>query len=240
MYNRCYGSESSFLSSKESQPFHSEADTARAGRHGALSDGGGFFYGAKAEAGWSCGVLSFSLGPRGEPTSLCSQRGGGVLAEAGLSLAEVYEGHGLLGKGESGDREGVERDRPAAVRAITGREAGVKEGLIVFKENKVEVRERLKDGRIDYLDLTSWSFQDRLFGFLIEERFFEWCGSSYPTPRQRENIPVWFLLACGIQMKLHRSAAFRRLTYILRSGSVGGNKKDTRISRGGSLAEMVK
>jgi Transposase DDE domain len=142
------------------------------------------------------------------------------LAEAGLSLAEVYEGHGLLGKGESGDREGVERDRPAAVRAITGREAGVKEGLIVFKENKVEVRERLKDGRIDYLDLTSWSFQDRLFGFLIEERFFEWCGSSYPTPRQRENIPVWFLLACGIQMKLHRSAAFQRLTYILRSGSI--------------------
>ncbi len=62
--------------------------------------------------------------------------------------------------------------------------------LILFKENKVEVLRRLKDGRIDYLDLTSWSFQDRLFGFLIEERFFEWCGSSYPTPRERENIPV--------------------------------------------------
>ncbi len=92
--------------------------------------------------------------------------------------------------------------------------------LILFKENKVEVRKRLKDGRIDYLDLTSWSFQDRLFGFLIEERFFEWCGSSYPTPRERENIPVWFLLACAIQMKLHRSAAFQKLEYILRSGSI--------------------
>ena len=82
---------------------------------------------------------------------------------------------------------------------------------ILFKENKVEVLKRLKDGRIDYLDLTSWSFQDRLFGFLIEERFFEWCGSSYPTPRERENIPVWFLLACALQMKLHRSAAFQKL-----------------------------
>ena len=89
--------------------------------------------------------------------------------------------------------------------------------LILFKENKVEVLKRLKDGRIDYLDLTSWSFQDRLFGFLIEERFFEWCGSSYPTPRERENIPVWFLLACVLQMKLHRSAAFQKLEYILRS-----------------------
>ena len=92
--------------------------------------------------------------------------------------------------------------------------------LILFKENKVEVLRRLKDGRIDYLDLTSWSFQDRLFGFLIEEMFFEWCGSSYPTPRERENIPVWFLLACALQMKLHRSAAFQKLEYILRSGSI--------------------
>lgn len=92
--------------------------------------------------------------------------------------------------------------------------------LILFKENKVEVLKRLKDGRVDYLDLTSWSFQDRLFGFLIGERFFAWCGSSYPTPRERENIPVWFLLACALQMKLHRSAAFRKLEYILRSGSI--------------------
>ncbi len=80
----------------------------------------------------------------------------------------------------------------------------MKDQLIIFEENKVKVRERLKDGRIDYFDLTSWSFQDRLFGFLMEQRFFEWCASSYPTPRERENIPVWFLLACGIQTSSDR------------------------------------
>jgi hypothetical protein len=94
------------------------------------------------------------------------------------------------------------------------------EQVILFQENKVEVRRCLKDGRIDYLDLTSWSFQDRFFAFLIEQRFFEWCGSSYPTPRERENIPVWFLLGCALQMKLHRTAAFQRLERILRSGSI--------------------
>jgi hypothetical protein len=56
------------------------------------------------------------------------------------------------------------------------------EEVILFKENKVEVLKRLKDGRVDYVDLTSWSFQDRLFGFLLEEKFFAWCASSYPTP----------------------------------------------------------
>jgi len=44
--------------------------------------------------------------------------------------------------------------------------------LIVFQENKVEVRKRLKDGSIDYLNLTSWSFQDRLFGFLLGGAIF--------------------------------------------------------------------
>ena len=94
------------------------------------------------------------------------------------------------------------------------------EQVILFQENKVEVRRCLKDGRIDYLDLTSWSFQDRFFAFLIEKRFFEWCGSSYPTPRERENIPVWFLLGCALQMKLYRTAAFQRLEHILTSGSI--------------------
>jgi len=79
--------------------------------------------------------------------------------------------------------------------------------VILFTENKVEVKKRLEDGRIDYLDLTSWSFQDRLFAFLLEEQFFAWYAAHYPTPRERENIPVWFLLASAIQMKLHRSAA---------------------------------
>ncbi len=92
--------------------------------------------------------------------------------------------------------------------------------FIIFKENKVKVRKRLKDGRIDYLDLTSWSFQDRLFGFLIEKKFFSWCNRSFPSPRIRENISVWFLSACAILMKLHRTAAFQRLNYILRSGSI--------------------
>jgi hypothetical protein len=94
------------------------------------------------------------------------------------------------------------------------------EQVILFQENKVEVRRWLKDGRIDYLDLSSWSFQDRFFAFLIEQRFFQWCASSYPTPRERENIPVWFLLACALQMKLHRTGAFQRLERILRSGSI--------------------
>jgi hypothetical protein len=111
MYDGCYESQDAFRPSAKSQPFNSEAGTVRADRHGPWADGGRLFYAAEAKTRSSCGVLSFSFDSRGEPTPLCSQRGGAILAEAGLDLEGVYEGHGFLGEGESRDREGVEGDR---------------------------------------------------------------------------------------------------------------------------------
>ena len=92
--------------------------------------------------------------------------------------------------------------------------------IIVYKENKPFVKRALKDGRIDYLDLTKWTFLDKFSAFLMSVKFFEWCATSFPTPRKYECIPVWFLLSCVIQMKLYRTSVFLRLPGILRSGSI--------------------
>lgn len=90
----------------------------------------------------------------------------------------------------------------------------------VNEENKPKVLHDLKDGRIDYVDLTHWDFVDRFFGFLLSTRFFEWAARSFPTPRKKEEVPVWFLLGCAIQMKLHTEVAFDNLPGILRSGAI--------------------
>src|SRR4030042_3544027 len=91
---------------------------------------------------------------------------------------------------------------------------------IIYEENRIKVLNALKDGRIDYLDLADWTFQNRFFAFLLGLRFFEICGASYPTPRRKEEVALWFLLACKVQMKLHTTAAFDELPGILRSGAV--------------------
>jgi hypothetical protein len=46
---------------------------------------------------------------------------------------------------------------------------------IIYEENRIKVLNALKDGRIDYLDLADWTFQDRFFAFLLGLRFFEIC-----------------------------------------------------------------
>lgn len=91
---------------------------------------------------------------------------------------------------------------------------------IIYEENRIKVLNDLKDGRLDYLDLADWTFQDRFFAFLLGLRFFEICGASYPTARNKEEVPLWFLLACKVQMKLHTTSAFTQLPGILRSGAV--------------------
>lgn len=91
---------------------------------------------------------------------------------------------------------------------------------VIYKENKSKVVADIKEGRLDYAELSQWSFQDKFFAFLLATRFFEVCGASYPTPRKKEEVPIWFLLMCMVQMKLHTTAAFHKLPGILRNGPI--------------------
>jgi len=79
---------------------------------------------------------------------------------------------------------------------------------------------RFNSGRIDYIDLSKWSFMDKFFGFLLGSGFLEWAERSFPNPRQRKNIPLWFLLSLMIQLRLHREVAYSRAPAVLRSGSI--------------------
>lgn len=96
----------------------------------------------------------------------------------------------------------------------------LKKPLIIYQENKIKVVNSLKEGKIDYMDLSGWDFQDRFFAFLFATRFFEVCGCCYPTPRFKEEVPVWFLLACQTQLKLHQEPAYHKLPGILNNGPI--------------------
>lgn len=93
-------------------------------------------------------------------------------------------------------------------------------GLIVYRENRPFVRRALGAGKIDYLDMTEWSFADRFFAFLSASDFLAFAQSSFPTPRLKEEVPVWFLTACAVQLKLHCESAFSKLDHLLRSGAI--------------------
>jgi len=94
------------------------------------------------------------------------------------------------------------------------------EPLIIYQEDRIKVVNALREGKVDYLDLSSWGFQDTFFAFLFGMKFFKICGSSYPSPRRKEEVPLWFQLAGQIQLKLHQQAAYSKLPGLLKSGAI--------------------
>lgn len=65
---------------------------------------------------------------------------------------------------------------------------------LIYKQNKPCVLQQLKDGRIDYMDLTEWSLVDKYFAFLIGSRLLDYTEKTYPNSRERKKVPVGFLL----------------------------------------------
>lgn len=78
----------------------------------------------------------------------------------------------------------------------------MKNNIVVFKKNKRKVIAALKEGRVDYVADSKWSFSDGLFSFLLSVGFFEFVENTYPSPRMRKNIPLWILVMAYASTKV--------------------------------------
>jgi hypothetical protein len=90
----------------------------------------------------------------------------------------------------------------------------------VLQENKATVRREFELGELTYIDLSHWTLADRFIAFLMAINFFEYAVRTYPSPRQKHDVPVWVLISCALQMKLHTTSSFSRLPGILGSGAI--------------------
>lgn len=96
----------------------------------------------------------------------------------------------------------------------------MKNEIAIFKKNKPKVVAALKEGRIDYVAESRWSFADEFFAFLLAIGFFSFVEKTYPSPRMRKNIPFWILIGLMLQLKLNCKNSFLSLPGILKSGAV--------------------
>lgn len=90
----------------------------------------------------------------------------------------------------------------------------------IYSEGKGEVTEALKKGEIDYAGMTKWQFPDEFLCFALQSGFFEFVDKTYPTPRKKSEVPVWFLISCQLILKLFNSARYGQLKYFLNAGSI--------------------
>ena len=90
---------------------------------------------------------------------------------------------------------------------------------VAFENDRKFVLEGLRHGEVDYVEHVSEATEADLFRHLVSRDVLTRLAKTYPTPREKEEVPIWLYLASQISLKLH-DAAYNAFPYVLRSGGL--------------------
>jgi hypothetical protein len=92
--------------------------------------------------------------------------------------------------------------------------------LVVFENNKPFVIDEFREGRFDYVELASDVAETKFFQFLFSRQVVEKLAAHYPSPREREHVPMWMYLSSQLSLRLHGMHSFHSYPWIIRSGGL--------------------
>jgi hypothetical protein len=92
--------------------------------------------------------------------------------------------------------------------------------LVIFEENKPLVLQALGKGNFDYIESASEVYEADFFRFLKAKTILDKLAKTYPTPRKKEDVPVWFYISSNLSMRLHGVHSFNAFPMVVRSGGM--------------------
>jgi Transposase DDE domain len=92
--------------------------------------------------------------------------------------------------------------------------------LVVFENNKPFVIDEFREGRFDYVELASDVAETKFFQFLFGKQIVDKLAEHYPSPREREHVPLWIYLSSQLSLRLHGQHGFHGYPLIIRAGGL--------------------
>jgi hypothetical protein len=92
--------------------------------------------------------------------------------------------------------------------------------LVAFQFDRSLVLEALRRGEIDALEHVSEAAEADFFRHLIRRDLLNRLAESYPSPRKKQEVPVWLYLASELSLKLHGAESYHAFPRLLRSGGL--------------------
>lgn len=92
--------------------------------------------------------------------------------------------------------------------------------LVAFQYDRSFVLQALRNGEVDYLEHVSEAAEADLFRHLIRRQVIQRLADTYPSPRKKEEVPVWIYLSSELSLKLHGAQSYHAFPRILRSGGL--------------------
>jgi len=92
--------------------------------------------------------------------------------------------------------------------------------LDIFERNDSFVAKSFLKGDFDYLEGAAQVNETHFFRDMIERHLLQKLAETYPSPRQKEEVPAWLYLASFITMRFHGQHAYSSLPVLLRYGGL--------------------
>lgn len=92
--------------------------------------------------------------------------------------------------------------------------------VVLFEQNKVLVLQALEEGEFDYIDAASEVFETEFFRHIEAESILSELATSYPTPREKKEVPLVMFIAGNLTLRLHGQHAFHAFPMVVRVGGM--------------------
>lgn len=92
--------------------------------------------------------------------------------------------------------------------------------LVVYHHDQSFVVERFREGDFDYVDAVSELEETEFFRYIGAHKILPKLADSYPSPRKKQEVPVWIYIASNLSMRLHGVHSFYAYPYVVRCGGM--------------------
>lgn len=91
---------------------------------------------------------------------------------------------------------------------------------MLFERNDARVLAAFRQGEFDYVDALGEVSEADFFRVITERKILDKLAESYPSPRERHDVPLWVYVASNLSMRFHGEHHFHAFPYLVRSSSM--------------------
>lgn len=92
--------------------------------------------------------------------------------------------------------------------------------ILIYERNKAYVMEQFHNGHFDYVEVVQEVAQRDFFRYVASGTLLERLAETYPSPREKEEVPTWFYLCADMAMRLHGNHAFNGFPWVIGTGGL--------------------
>jgi hypothetical protein len=92
--------------------------------------------------------------------------------------------------------------------------------VVVYQQDQSFVVDSFRGGDFDYVDAVDEVEETQFFRYIGTHQILTKLAESYPSSREKEEVPTWIYIASNLSMRIHGVHSFHAYPYVVRCGGM--------------------